>query len=345
MKRLSLLTLLLLTFFSCKEKEAPKYTIQGSGIEEGTVYLLHNDNKSIISAKSNGEFTLSVVMNDTTTLTLVLPDSKTIPLFAEPGITATLQPDSTLKSGWSVKGSATQALYDSISRVLDATDNIDKQKKTINEFTSRHPLSEVNVELFRRYLIDIPAPDNEHLRRAISKLGGALQDHRYFATAKKQLEKKTGNVKHRMFPTFSYNTLDNREITLGTYTDKYLLVNFWATWNNDSRKSIGTLERFRELIRSENFAILNISLDNDTAKWHAAVIGDSIIGDNVIEIKGMNCEILETFNITSLPYSVLVTPYKRIAEYGLTLDSLTALSIDTLTHKHDTRNQKKKNKR
>ena len=338
---------MLLLFFSCKEKETPKYTIQGSGIKEGAVYLLDPDTKSrtIMSAKSNGEFTMSVAMNDTTTFTLILPDNRVIPLFAEPGITATLQPDSTLKYGWSVNGSATQALHDSISRVLDATDDIDKQRKIIEDFTAKYPLSEVNVELFRRYLIDIPAPDNEYLRKAMSKLGGALQDHRFFAIAKKQLEKRTGNVKHRMFPAFHYTTDDDREISLGTYADKYLLVNFWATWSNESHKSIGKLASFRELIKSESFAILNISLDNDTAKWRATVAGDSIIGDNVIEIKGMNSEILETFNIASLPYSVLVTPYKRIAEYGLTLDSLTALAIDTLTHKHDTRNQKKKNKR
>ncbi|MBQ5627543.1 MAG: hypothetical protein IIU97_05465, partial [Bacteroidaceae bacterium] len=88
-----------------------------------------------------------------------------------------------------------------------------------------------------------------------------------------------------------------------------------------------------------------ISLDSDTAAWKNAVLGDSIIGDNVSDYKGMASEVLESFNITSLPYSVIVTPYKRIAEYGVALDSLTAMRIDSLTHKHDTRNEKKENKK
>jgi hypothetical protein len=119
----------------------------------------------------------------------------------------------------------------------------------------------------------------------------------------------------------------------------------WATWNSNSHEQIKKLRELREKVRSENFAILNISLDSDTAAWKNAVQGDSIIGDNVSDYKGMASEVLESFNISSLPYSVIVTPYKRIAEYGVALDTLTAMRIDSLTHKHDTRNEKKENKK
>ena len=347
MKRVPIYALLLLLLFACKEKETNIYTIKGEGVKEGTVYLFNTEesHKSILSTSSNGSFTMSMALNDESLLTLVLPDGKTIPLFAEPGMTATLQPDSILKSGWSVNGGSTQALHDSISRVLDSTAGFDKQKKIIEDFAGKNPMSEVNVELFRRYIINVPKPDNEYIRKATSKLSGALQDNRYFVITGKQLEKKTGNVIHRMFPTFNYTTADGRKVSLGTYSDKYLLVNFWATWSGDSHECVKNLRDIKEKVESENFAILNISLDSDTAKWENAITTDSIIGDNVIDIKGMNSEILETFNITSLPYSVLVTPYKRIAEYEVTLDSLTAARIDSLTHRHDTRNERNKKKK
>ena len=146
-----------------------------------------------------------------------------------------------------------------------------------------------------------------------------------------------------MFPSFRYTTNDNRTVNLGTYSDKYLLVNIWATWHQESYDKIKELRDIKNGVKSNNFAILNISLDSDTAIWGNAVLNDSIIGDNVFDIKGMNSDVLESFNITSLPYSILVTPYKRISEYGLTLDSLTTVLIDSLTQKHDMRNQKKKN--
>ena len=303
MRRLPIYTLLFLLIFSCKEKEVPEYTIQGNDVKEGTVSIWSNDEKQkeIISANCNGSFAISIALRDTTSFTLVLPDGKTIPLYAEPGTTATLQPDTTLKSGWSVIGNSTQALHDSISRVLDATTNFAEQKKIIESFIGKYPISEVNVELFRRYLIDVPNPDNEYLRKTISKLGGVMQDHRYFVVTKKTLDKKTGDVKHRMFPTFFYTTIDGKKVNLGTYADKYLLVNFWATWNSESHESVKKLREIKNGVKSESFEILNISLDSDTAIWANSVTGDSIIGDNVLDRKGMNSEILETFNIASFP--------------------------------------------
>lgn len=349
MRKLSICTLLLLLLFSCKEKERILYTIKGTGIKEGTVYLWSNDDshKKVLSTRSNGDFAISIAIDDATLLTLALPDGKTIPLFAEPGTTATLQPDSILKSGWYVRGGRTQALHDSISRLLDATDNPDRQKKIINGFIDKHPKSEVAVELYHRYLLDIPKPDNDYLRKKITKLSGTLQDHRYFVATTKRLEKKTGNIKHRMFPTFNYTTADNRKVSPGTYSDKYLLVNIWATWDSESHECVKALRNIKDSVKSNNFAILNISLDSDTAAWRNAVVGDSIIGDNVIDIKGMNSDVVETFNITSLPFSLLVTPYKRITEYGLVVDSLAAVMIDSLTQKHDARNNadKEKNKK
>ncbi len=343
MKRLSIYVALLLLLFSCQKNEVSKFTIQGKDVKGGVVYLWGDDKEQneIASMKSDGNFTMSIELKDTTTFTLALPDGKFVTLFAEPGLTAIVQPDSTLKSGWSVIGSKTQALHDSISRVLDATTDIEKQKKIIDNFVKAHPISEINVELFRRYLVDVPTPDNEYLRKAISKLGGALQDHQYFATKKRLLDKKTGNVKHRMFPTFHYTTIDNKKVDLGAYSGKYLLVNFWGTWCSDN-KSIKELRNLKEKIKSENFAILNIAFDNDSARWKEMILNDSIIGDNVIDRKGMNSEILETFNIRTLPYSVLVTPYKRVSEYNLKLDSSAVALIDSLTQKHDNKNDKKK---
>lgn len=348
MRKLSIYTLLLLLLFSCKEEETNLYTIKGTGIKEGTVYLWSNNDsyKEILSTTGKGNFTLSIAINSATTLTLALPDGKTIPLFAEPGMTATLQPDTILKSGWCVKGGKTQALHDSISRLLDATDNLDKQKKIIDSFINKYPKSEVVVELFHRYLLDTPAPENDYLRRKITKLSGTQQDHQYFVATAKRLDKKSGNAKHRMFPTFNYTTSNNRKVNAGTYSDKYLLVNIWATWNSESYECVKNLRNIKDSVKSESFAILNISLDSDTAAWRNAVVGDSIIGDNVIDIKGMNSDVIETFNITSLPYTLLVTPYKRITEYGLVLDSLAAASIDSLTRKHDAKieDERKKEK-
>lgn len=320
-----------------------KYTVKGDGVGEGTLFLFGSDNtyKELASTRSNGDFTISVPLEKATRMTLILPDSRTVTLFAKPGITATLQPDTTLQSGWCVTGDKEQTLHDSISRILDAATDFASQKKIIEGFTHKYPVSEVNVELFRRYLVDIPDPDNEYLRKAIQRLGGVLQDHEYFYNLKKRLDKKGGEIKHRMFPTFNYTTIDNKEVTPGTYSDRYLLVTFWATWDADSREGLKRLKEVQKGIRSKNLAILNVALDCDTALLRRAIENDTIIGDNAYDNKGMNSDVVEMFNISSLPYSVLVTPYKRISEYDLQLDSVSIALIDSLTYRHENKIQKR----
>lgn len=342
-KALSYILLLMLTVACGSGGDMQEYTIKGDGVGEGTIYLFAHDNthKELLSTRSDGSFTLSTPLDRATAMTLILPNSRTVTLFAEPGLTATLHPDTTLQSGWSVAGGKEQVLYDSISRILDATTDFESQKRTIEGFTQKYPTSIVVAELFRNYLVDIPEPDNEYLRRAIQKLGGVLQDHEYFYNLKKRLDKKGGEIKHRMFPTFKYTTIDSKEVTPGTYSDRYLLVTFWATWDADSREGLKKLKEVQKGIRSKNLAILNIALDCDTALLRRAIENDTIIGDNAYDNKGMNSEITEMFNISSLPYSVLVTPYKRISEYDLQLDSVSIALIDSLTYRHDNKTQKR----
>ena len=107
---MSILIALFLLLFSCKEKEVPCYTIQGSGVKEGVVYLWSNDrnHKELLTAKCDSSFTITVALEETTTFLLALPDGKIIPLFATPGTTATLRPDSALKCGWCVEGGDAQ---------------------------------------------------------------------------------------------------------------------------------------------------------------------------------------------------------------------------------------------
>lgn len=344
MRKLSAYILLLILIIACNDEkqEVRRYTIQGNGIGTGKVYLFGSGDthKQLSSTDCNGQFAISIPLESNATLTLVLPNEKTLTLFAEPDMTATLQADSTLKSGWAVNGGRTQAIHDSISRVLDATDDLDKHKKIIEEFTKKYPLSEVTIELFRRYLVDIPSPDNEYIKKAIGKLGGAMQDHEYFINLRKRLDKKPGNAKNKLFPNFKYSTIDNGKVDQGMYSGRYLLVTFWDIWSDDSREYLRRLNEVNDSITGESFAILNVAIGSDTARIREIIEDDNIIGDNAYDPNGMNSEILEPFNITRLPFSTLVTPYKRIEEYHLQLDSTDIARIDSLVLKHDNKQKK-----
>ena len=343
MRKLSAYILLLFLVFSCKEKgETSKFTIQGTGVGTGTVYLFGSGDihKRLSSTQCDDQFTMSIPLESNATLTLILPNGKTLTLYAEPNMTATLQADSTLKSGWAVIGSRTQTLHDSISRVLDATESHNKHRNTIEEFTKKYPLSEVIVELYRRYLVEIPSPDNEYIKKAVGRLGGVMQDHEYFVSLKKRLDKKPGNIKNKLFPNFKYTTFDNGKADLGMFSGKYLLITFWEAWNENSREHLKRLDEINRNITGESFAILNVAIGSDTAQIRKFIEENEVIGYNTYDPQGMNSEVLEPFNITSFPFSTLVTPYKRIEKYQLNLDDSDIAFIDSLVLKHDKKQKK-----
>ena len=126
-----------------------------------------------------------------------------------------------------------------------------------------------------------------------------------------------------------------------TYIRKYTLVTFWASWDKNSLERLKELVSIKDSVKSESFAILNIALDYDSARWNRMLTEDSIVGDNVLDIKMFHSPLVKQFNIKSLPFTMLINPYQRVIEYDIKTDGLGA-RIDSLARKYDKNEEKKK---
>ena len=344
-----ILTLLLLLLFSCGKKQPGNlYTIEGeTGTPNGLVCVFGTDSRhervDSVRCDKTGAFTLSLPVDTLTPLFLVTPEGRMVPLYAEPALTATLKRDSTLKSGWSIEGGTTQALHDSISRVLDATRRESRLIEKIDSFILANPISDVSIELIRRYITEKPEPSNKDIRSRTSKLGGILKDYEYIAGLSKKVESKNSNVQHRSMPEFKYSVNDSTEVSLETYIRKYTLITFWASWDKNSLERLKELAAIKDSVKSESFAILNIALDYDSARWNRMLTEDSIVGDNVLDIKMFHSPLVKQFNVKSLPFTMLVSPYQRVVEYDVRTEGL-GLRIDTLSRRYDKNEEEKKKK-
>lgn len=329
--------LLAATLFSCSGEKGGIYTISGNVSNgESTLYIFGEDNlyERIDSIKSDnaGKFTFTIETDTVTPLLLALPDGSIVPVYAEPGIEATIKKDKHTNTGWHVEGGVTQALHDSISRELHSAKSDKNIAKIVDQFIEEYPASEVNTDIMRRYIIDIEKPKVENIRMKISELGGAMQDKEFFARAKKYVSHQRSNIKSRSFPSFSYTTADGRQVALKDYPRRYILVTFWSSWDKPSRSAMRHLKEIEEKTDSAYFSILNISFDNDTLQWKECIKTDSIVGDNVCEPNAWNSALANEFLIPSLPFSMLLTPYHRVHEYGLELNEA-AEYIDSLVNK------------
>lgn len=347
MKRHFIFTLLLALLFSCgKERPENTYTIEGeTGTPNGLVCVFGTDSRyekvDSVRCDDDGSFSLSLQVDTLTPLFLVTPGDRIVPMYAEPKMTATLMKDSTLKSGWCIEGGVAQALHDSISRILDATPAGNRMNEKIDSFIIAHPLSDVCIEIIRRYLTETPEPVNKEIRSRTSKLGGIIKDHEYIVSLNKKVESKNSNVLHRSFPDFKYRLNDSTEVTLENYIRKYTLVTLWASWDKNSHGRMRELAAIKDSVKSESFAILNIALDYDSTQWKKFITGDSIVGDNVLDTKMFHSPLVKQFNIKSLPFTILVSPYQRVIDYDIDTEEL-GERIDSLARRYDREQEKKK---
>lgn len=348
-KNLITYMLLLLLIVSCNEESKTHYTINGHANNmESDILVFGLDSRlqkvDSIKADKQGNFSYSIKCDTVVPVMMIMPDGKQVTLFAEPGIKAKLSYDCIKQECKITNGGTLQMLHDSISQIIETCPNNKKRLETIENFIVNHPVCEVNIELLRRYLINVPNPDYQQIKNFIFKLGGILQDNEYLAKTKKNIDEKSGNTLHKQFPSFTYHTADScKEITLSTFSKKHLLVTFWASWDEESRNKMQFLQEIDKAVKHENFEILNIAFEHDTTEWKKCIVSDSIIGYNVYDKKAWESDIAKKIRIKALPHSILVNAYQRIIKDNVDLEK-DGIAIDSIVNKHE-KSQKEREKR
>jgi len=65
------------------------------------------------------------------------------------------------------------------------------------------------------------------------------------------------------FPELMLQTLDGEHVALAKYRGKVVVLNVWATWCHACRKELPSLDRLREQLDSQRFAVIAMSVDDD----------------------------------------------------------------------------------
>lgn len=79
-------------------------------------------------------------------------------------------------------------------------------------------------------------------------------------TDKKQNNANIGEA----FPLLVLNQLKSINATNTDFSNKTLLINFWATWCTPCRKEMPDLQKLSETLDQSQFAVIGISVDTDT---------------------------------------------------------------------------------
>lgn len=134
-------------------------------------------------------------------------------------------------------------------------------------------------------------------------------------------------------PNFKFHLVNNEELEFYQINDGYVFINFWASWNNESRRINRELlpiysryreKRFKNGVR--RFNILSVSIDNDKSYFELALKKDNPSWTyKTCDFLGWNSPLVKLLNIKRIPANFLIEPGGRIIGKNLTTKELDLL--------------------
>ncbi|MFC2096471.1 thioredoxin-like domain-containing protein [Bacteroidota bacterium] len=97
-------------------------------------------------------------------------------------------------------------------------------------------------------------------------------------------------------------------ISLNAVNAKYILLNFWASWSQESTKRNLELKDIYRKYHTKGFEIYQVSLDTKKESWTRAINFDQLPWINVIDLNGRTSYFAKIYNVNTLPTSFLVNP-------------------------------------
>ncbi len=112
----------------------------------------------------------------------------------------------------------------------------------------------------------------------------------------------------KKFIDITGQTPEGKTIAISQYAgkDKVVLVDFWASWCGPCIKEMPNVVAAYQKYKGKGFEIVGISLDDDKNKWTGAIKNLNMAWPQMSDLKGWESQLSAPYNVTSIPYTVLI---------------------------------------
>ncbi|HYG19704.1 MAG TPA: TlpA disulfide reductase family protein [Ohtaekwangia sp.] len=97
-------------------------------------------------------------------------------------------------------------------------------------------------------------------------------------------------------------------VKLSSLKGKYVLVDFWAKWCGPCRQENPNVVRVFHKYKDKGFTVLGVSLDRTKEDWLEGIRKDKLTWTHISDLKFWQSEAAKTYNITGIPFSLLLDP-------------------------------------
>lgn len=144
-----------------------------------------------------------------------------------------------------------------------------------------------------------------------------------FNQKKEEIKKKNFLAPGNEAPDFTQNKIDGTPMKLSDLRGQVVLLDFWAAWCGPCRKENPNVVENYKKYKDSGFTVMSVSLDRTKEAWLQAIEKDGLIWPHhVTDMKQWNNEAARLYNVSGIPFTVLIDKEGKIIATNVRGDAL-----------------------
>lgn len=149
----------------------------------------------------------------------------------------------------------------------------------------------------------------DELIKVTDQMPDMYKNQPFVKQLREEAEQSKTTANGQPFINMSLPSINGGEIDLASIIkkNKLTLIDCWASWCGPCCNEMPNVVKLYQKYKSQGLEIIGVSFDEDATKWKNAVKEMNMTWPQVSELNSWDNELAKTYNVSSIPYTILIS--------------------------------------